>query len=221
MKCFLMSFPIINHSRSKFSIGIIAPKGSGKTTIICNLLHFYRHHFHTIMVFAPTVAGDEKWDWVKAQDLLVENKPLKAWMRKMAERSNYKDRIVQPPPLSRDMEGLVKLQTGTNETKKGEKFDGKIPESCFFTNYSESDLLSLLQQQKKMITELKKHKMTKHIANRILLIFDDLVGSKLFNDRKDNAFKMLNTNHRHYSASILMVAQVRFFHTILRMSDPS
>ena len=47
----------------EFTIGIIAPKGSGKTTIIANLLYFYRKYFHSIMVFSPTVASDEKWDW--------------------------------------------------------------------------------------------------------------------------------------------------------------
>jgi len=37
---------------------------------------------------------------------------------------------------------------------------------------------------------------------------DDLVGSKLFSGKRNNPFKMLNTNHRHYSASILMCSQV-------------
>lgn len=49
--------------KHEFSIGIIAPKGSGKTTVIANLLSFYRNYFHTIIVFSPTVASDEKWDW--------------------------------------------------------------------------------------------------------------------------------------------------------------
>lgn len=47
----------------EFTYGIIAPKGSGKTTVICNLLKFYKGYFHTILIFSPTVASDEKWDW--------------------------------------------------------------------------------------------------------------------------------------------------------------
>ncbi len=49
--------------KHEFTIGIIAPKGSGKTTVIANLLKFYKHYFHTILVFSPSVASDEKWDW--------------------------------------------------------------------------------------------------------------------------------------------------------------
>ncbi|MGL5112700.1 MAG: hypothetical protein ACRC6O_08690 [Flavobacterium sp.] len=47
-------FPVTN---------FLAPKGSGKTTVICNLLKFYKGYFHSILVFSPTVASDEKWDW--------------------------------------------------------------------------------------------------------------------------------------------------------------
>lgn len=193
--------------RHEFSIGIIAPKGSGKTTIICNLLCFYRKYFHTIIIFSPTVASDEKWDYIKNQDLLAENIPLKKWLRDRANRREFKDRIVQPPPVSHELEGLVHLNTGTNEGKKGEKFDGRIPEDCFYTQYNEADLQSILHQQKAIITELKKHHKTKHLANRILFIFDDLVGSALFSRAGDNPFKMMNTNHRHYSLSIMMVTQ--------------
>lgn len=38
-----------------FSLGLIAPKGCGKTTMICNLLMFYKKYFHTILVFSPTI----------------------------------------------------------------------------------------------------------------------------------------------------------------------
>ena len=58
--------------RHEFTMGLIAPKGAGKTTTICNLLKFYKGYFNTILVFSPTIDSDEKWDWVKEQDLLVE-----------------------------------------------------------------------------------------------------------------------------------------------------
>lgn len=39
----------------EFSMGLIAPKGAGKTTLICNLLNYYKGYFHSIIVFSPTV----------------------------------------------------------------------------------------------------------------------------------------------------------------------
>lgn len=39
----------------EFTMGIIAPKGAGKTTMICNMLGFYKNYFHSILVFSPTI----------------------------------------------------------------------------------------------------------------------------------------------------------------------
>ncbi len=85
--------------------------------------------------------------------------------------------------------------------------DGVIPEECFYSNYAEEDLSKMMKEQKKMIKMLKDHGKSKHLANRILIIFDDLVGSTLFSNARDNFFKMLNANHRHHSVSMLMVTQ--------------
>ncbi len=49
--------------KHEFTMGIIAPKGAGKTTLIANLLYYYRGYFNNIFVFSPTVLSDEKWDW--------------------------------------------------------------------------------------------------------------------------------------------------------------
>jgi len=39
----------------EFTLGVIAPKGSGKTTTIVNLLRMYKGYFNKILVFSPTV----------------------------------------------------------------------------------------------------------------------------------------------------------------------
>lgn len=175
--------------RHEFSMGLIAPKGSGKTTVLCNLLKFYKGYFHSILVFSPTVASDEKWDWVKSQKLLADNVPLKKWLENMTGDDNP---VVEGPKLEVD---LPKYE------------DGYIPEDCFYSEYDEETLTEIMDEQMKMVKLLKSKGKSKHLANRILIIFDDLVGSSLFSGKKDNPFKRLNTNHRHYSASLLMVTQ--------------
>lgn len=134
---------------------------------------------------------------VKRQNLLCENKPLKQWLKKLAQRDS-ENQVVQPAPPSRELEGLV---------NPSPMVDFKIPEDCFYDDYDEDTLAGIMEEQMTIVKMLKKYGQSKHMANRLLIIFDDLVGSSLFNNRKDNPFKRLNTNHRHYSASMLMVTQ--------------
>ena len=176
---------------------ILAPKGAGKTTVIANLLHFYRDYFHTILVFSPTIQSDEKWDWVKKQKLLIENLPLKKWVREMSEKKK-EDSVVQKAPIGHELEGLVNAR---------ESFSREIPEDHFFDNYDDDTFRNIMEEQKSVINLLKKHGKMKTLANRILIIFDDLVGSALFAGTRGSYFKGVNTRHRHYSASFMMVSQ--------------
>ena len=190
--------------RHEFTIGLIAPKGSGKTTTLIRLLDFYRGFFHRIVVFSPTVKNDEKWDWVKTQKLLAKNQKLDTFI---AEMKNKKSKEEQK-------EGLVN-RAGTKDKEieemdkylTDEEFDGTVQEKFFLNDYDENTLVEVMDEQDKLIDTLKKFGKTKHLAHRLLIVFDDLVGSSLFSGRKDNPFKKLNTNHRHYSASLFMVTQ--------------
>lgn len=183
--------------RHEFSMGLIAPKGSGKTTLIANLLQFYKGYFHTIIVFSPTVNADDKWDYLKQLPLLGENTKLKKWIKDISA-AQIADDVVQPSTPSGELEGLVNPSKMT---------DFRIPENCFFSEYTEEELVKIMDEQSKMIQLLQKFGQSKHLANRILIIFDDLVGSSLFGNQRNNPFKMLNTNHRHYTASMLLVSQ--------------
>lgn len=183
----------------EFTMGFIAPKGAGKTTTICNLLLFYKHYFNTILVFSPTIESDEKWDWIKQQSLVVENKPLNRWlalMKNRKENAGIVDRGAQMDVS--DIEALAE-QSG--------KFDGRIPEDNFFSDYSDDKFAEIMNEQMEMIKLLKKHNKPKYMANRILVVFDDLVGSGLFSGSRGSYFKGINTRHRHYSASFIMVSQ--------------
>ena len=189
--------------RHEFSMGFIAPKGSGKTTCLIRLLDFYRGYFHSIIVFSPTVKNDEKWDWVKKQKLLSKNEKLDNLIREMKNKKSHEESggIVNRAGIKdSEIEEMDKYLTD-------EDFDGRIQEKFFLEDYDESTLQEIMDEQKTLIHLLKKFGKTKHAANRLLIIFDDLVGSALFSGKKANPFKQLNTNHRHYSCSLLMVSQ--------------
>lgn len=174
----------------EFTMGVVAPKGSGKTTWIANLLDFYAGYFHTILVFSPTIYSDEKWDYVRKRPLLAENKALRKFLEKKKKSDNA---VIEDPHIVTDSEN--------------KKFDPHIPDDCFMTEYSPATLAQLMQEQDDKIEEIQKMGGTKHLANRCLHIYDDLVGSSLFSTTRDNPFKVLNTRHRHLSTSIIMVSQ--------------
>ena len=148
-----------------------------------NLLDFYKKYFNTIIVFSPTLKSDDKWEYVKKQHLLSENKAIKKLFKK-------------------------KQNPVTGEEKEEEEaFDPRIPDEMMLDEYNEGTLAELMEEQMNIIKKLKNNEISKHSANRILMVFDDLVGSSLFSAKKDNPFKKLNIGHRHYSVSILMVTQ--------------
>jgi hypothetical protein len=186
------------------TIGFVAPKGSGKTTTMCNLLLFNAGYFHTILVFGPTIKNDDKWQFIKQQRLLGENTDLKEFLLQIRKKNDTDDPtvVVAPPPY--EMERQLRHD---EDVPDDDTFTGKIPESHFMTEYDESKLAEVLNEQQQMIDFLEAHGKSRHLANRILLLFDDLVGSSLFSNKRQNLFKILNTIHRHLSVSIWMVTQ--------------
>lgn len=183
--------------KHEFTMGLIAPKGCGKTTVICNLLNFYRGYFHKIFIFSPTVQSDEKWDWVKEQDLVAENVELKAWLRQIAEQQ-LEDAIVQKTADHQALEGIMNPR---------DDFSAKLGEESFFDDYDDQSFRKLMEDQRSTIGILKSHGRSKFLADRVLVIFDDLVGSALFSGTRGSYFKGINTRHRHFSASFIMVSQ--------------
>lgn len=205
--------------RHEFSLGLIAPKGAGKTTLILNLLHFYKGYFHRIVVFSPTCRQDDKWDTLKKEGgILAKNTALEKFKEKIKREKkppkNDKERrtehesifadIIQAPK-TKEPDAIRKLYYDGVDRK--ERFTGKIREEDFLEEYSPQDLQTLLDEQQDVIRLLEAHGKTKHLADRILFVFDDLVGSSLFTQKRQDVFRGFNTRHRHYSASLLIVSQ--------------
>lgn len=131
--------------------------------------------------------------------MLVENLPLKSWLKDLEEGDETEDKLVQNAPAS--------TQMSTNTRDQDDAFTPYIPEENFMTEYTDETLRVILDKNKEMVDLLKKYGKSKYTADRILLIFDDQVGSCLFGGQRDNYFKGVNTRHRHYSASMLEVSQ--------------
>jgi hypothetical protein len=125
----------------------------------------------------------------------VENKRLKKFLKELKKKKQDANPIVKEPeekPIVPEFE---------------EEFDPHIPEENFVAEFDIEDIRDMMKSQMQMVSFLKKNKQSKHLANRILFIFDDMVGSELFNQSKSNPFRTFNSNHRHYSFSCLLVSQ--------------
>lgn len=181
----------------EFTMGLIAPKGKGKTTTIINLLEFYSGYFHKIFVLSPTVKSDVKWKYAMKLKVLVENKPLKNWIKQQTARDSI-NAVIQPLPVDKRFNSLL----------DEEGFKEEIPEKNFFHGSAVVGAIrKLLDNNKDIVDLLDEHGKMKTMADRILLICDDQVGSDLFIGPLKKYFVGANTRHRHHSASIIMVSQ--------------
>jgi hypothetical protein len=179
----------------EFTMGLIAPKGSGKTTTIINLLRIYGGYFHDIVVFSPTIRSDDKWDHAKQMKIRIKNKPLIDFVQKLQQKEEM-NTVVQPTAVGLKLGSII-----------DKPFQEEIPEDCFYDEYSDKAFCALMEDNKALVNLLKKEGQSKTLANRILVIFDDQVGSSLFSGKAQAYFKGVNTRHRHYSASFIMVTQ--------------
>lgn len=184
-----------------FSMMITAPKGSGKTTLLCNLLNkFYKGYFHDIFIMSPTVLNDEKWEVIKkTKGILGVNKKLKKLKREVNKNKNT---VIAKNP---------RLQEDESSDDEDEDFDGTLPEDAFISDDYEEHLRNILAEQDKQNLWVREHiddpEDSKYYIDRVLIIFDDMVGSDLFHLGKNNMYKRLCVRHRHWNVSHIAVTQ--------------
>lgn len=182
----------------EFSMLIVAPKGSGKTNLLCNLiLKHYKRYFHRILVCSPTVMNDDKWAVVKeTKNVLAENTKLAEILDGRKPRSKIKKVVFSAEkPLEKQLEEIE------------DKFEGLIPEEDFFSDLNL--VIEKIAEQQKIIKNLhdKGHeKDAKFIADRMLVVLDDQAG--MFKGGNVNN-PMVNyvIKHRHASSSVIIVTQ--------------
>lgn len=106
----------------------------------------------------------------------------------MKQKQNRDDKlVVQPVPIDKVFESLM----------DDEPFKPQIPEDNFFHGDAVVGAIKkLLDNNKKIIDLLDEHGQLKTMADRILLICDDQVGSDLFVGPLRKYFVGANTRHR-------------------------
>lgn len=135
---------------------------------------------------------------------MARNTKLEKFVKSLEKkRENDRSGVV----VGREPMELAREREKEDDMVDEEDFTGYIPAECFMDDYDEQMLVDVMNEQDKLIKWLKTHGGHKTVANRLLLIFDDMVGSSLFSNARNNAFKKLNSNLRHYSASAIIVSQ--------------
>ena len=188
-----------NLPQHAFSMLIIAPKGSGKTNFLCNLiLKYYKGYFHRVMVCSPTIHNDEKWEVVKkTKGVLAENKKLMKTLEGLVKNKKIKKVVFQSGKS---------LQEQLEEAE--EKFDGIVPEEDFFADLDE--IPARIAEQNKLIKKLQKIEgvgtKAKYLADRQLVILDDQAGM-FKGGNTNNPMVQFVIKHRHTSTSVIIVTQ--------------
>ena len=142
---------------------------------------------------------------------------------------DYKEHILRiPPTLQKPTttdkwgmdEGDIRksvsqssTRTSTNKNKTGN--ERKILEQDMKDEYSEATLDKMMRQQQKRSDDLFKQSgdRSNYIQElpkkmeRLCWVFDDMVVSGLFSNKRDNAFKRLTVRRRHLYSSIIGVTQ--------------
>lgn len=97
---------------------------------------------------------DEKWDYIRRRPLRGENVALKKFLEKKGKTDNP----------------VVGKKSVVDDS--GKKHDPHIPDDCFMTEYDESTLEKIMHNQMQAIEVIEGLGGTKHLADRILIIFD-------------------------------------------------
>lgn len=185
-----------NLPQHAFTMIIIAPKGSGKTNLICNLLmKHYKGYFHRVLVSSPTVNNDEKWDLVKkTKHILAENKALERALNSTSTKGK-KLKIVYNDEKS--------LQEQLDDK---DSWDGNIPEEDFFADIDR--IPELINKQQNILDKLKDigvGEKRRYVIDRQLLIMDDQAG--MFKQGIHSPLTNFVIKHRHTSTSVIIVTQ--------------
>jgi hypothetical protein len=101
---------------------------------------------------------------------------------------------------------------GKDRSKKAKKLR-MVSEHEMFEEYNEETLQSIMEQKDELVKKTKQQSHSKDglkwmtEVERSVFVFDDMVGSGLFSNKRQNAFKRLTVRRRHLFSSVIGVTQ--------------
>ena len=158
---------------------VVGARGLGKSTMLINMLlnkNMLSKRFHQIYIISPTAILDSKFDILRDSEITIPNKKLIALLKKL----NKKKDIFEPIPHNEHIENSA------------------LP--IEFKEEIDLDFLKdIIEEQKYVVSSFGKQ-----YADKILFIFDDMIGSKIFDSRP---FKQFIYRSRHYEISNIVLSQ--------------
>lgn len=107
-----------------------------------------------------------------------------------------------------------KNPSGRLREKTSTKRNQNIDPDNVFEEYDEKTLTKEMKKIDDMVESIQDSSRRKHRGDKLqdsmdrtLWVFDDMVGSGLFNQKRNNAFKRLTVRRRHFYSSLIGVTQ--------------
>jgi hypothetical protein len=171
--------------RHSFFMYVSASRGSGKSTMILNLLtrkEFFKGLFNKILFMSPTASLDKKVRILESDDITSKNTKLLSLIKKLKKRKEI-----------------------MNASEKLSNFYESVEEDSGVEFYDTLDLDEIkdIISINRSITE----NYGKEFSNKVLIVIDDLIESK---NVKSTVLKNLIFKSRHYNISVIISGQSYF-----------
>jgi len=175
-----------------FTMIINGSKSAGKSTLLLNMLtspKIYAGVFNRIVWFSPTAELDEKIHILTKTNIVLPNVPLAKAILKNKRNNKLLDqddnnKVIEPyANVSIDLTGKLK----------------PLDDEDFVSDLELNDLVKIGNSQRKIIK-----KYSKELADKILIVFDDLAGSNVWNKPLIQKYFF---NSRHLNISAIITSQ--------------
>lgn len=130
--------------------------------------------------------------------------------RLRVEPTEHTQNTEQPQNHQEDgaAEDVVAEDVHVRGHSKGKKRDKtQVDVHDLYEEYTEETVQKIMDQQDKVVSHLTKKDKPMTMADHMCWVFDDMVGSGLFNQKRNNAFKRLSVRRRHFCSSVVGVVQ--------------